>query len=141
MSRLLFVLFRSEGTCTAVWLRPPQSRMTRSWPKRSDLGSGNAAILCSGPRLFGLNARGLDYLAPLLGFFSDERAEGSRRALKGGAAQFGDPCLQFRIEETGVDFVVELVDDCGRRVLWHANPIPDAGLIACHELAHGRDGW
>src|SRR5262245_36520215 len=124
----------------AVWLRPPRSRITRSWPKRLDLGSGNAAILL-GPSLFGLNARGLDYLAPLLGFFSDERAEGSGRALKGSAAQFGDPCLQFRIEDAGVYFVVELVDDCGRRVLRHANPIPDAGLIACHELGHGRDGW
>ena len=36
--------------------------------------------------LFWLNARGLDYLAPLLGFFGDERAEGSGRALKRGAA-------------------------------------------------------
>jgi hypothetical protein len=58
----------------------------------------------------------------------------------GHATQFGDPCVQLRIGETDVDFAVELFDDCDRRVLWHADPIPNARLIAWHELGYGRYG-
>src|SRR5262249_32449223 len=45
------------------------------------------------------NAHELDNLAPLLGFLSDELAEGRGRAGKHRAAQIGEPGLDFGIGE------------------------------------------
>src|SRR3954471_15875558 len=68
-------------------------------------------------RLLRLHIGGADHLAPLLGLGGDELAELGGRAGQHRAAQFGQPRLQFRIGKTGVDLLVELVDDIGRRLL------------------------
>src|SRR5258706_1749775 len=68
-------------------------------------------------RSFGLNfnAGKFDHLVPLLDFFSDEPAEVARRAGKRRAADLGDPCLRPRIDKSGVELLVELLHDLGRR--------------------------
>jgi hypothetical protein len=68
-----------------------------------------------------LDVEGPDPLGPLLGFLGDELAEVGRRTLKDRCAQVGKSCLDLGIGEGGIDFVVELVDDLGRRVLGNAD--------------------
>ena len=46
--------------------------------------------------------------------------------------------LSLGIGEGGVDLVVELVDDLGRRAGGSANAVPAARLVARHELVHRR---
>ena len=42
--------------------------------------------------------------------------------------------LHLGVGEAGVDLLVELVDDLGRRVLGRANAVPGARLVARHEI-------
>ena len=55
------------------------------------------------------------------------------------AAHVGQPRLDLRIGEAGIDLLVEPIDDLGRRVLGRANAVPRARLVARHELAHRRN--
>src|SRR5262245_38029501 len=80
-----------------------------------------------------------DHAAPLLGFLSDELAEGRGRAGKNRAAQVGERRLHLGITESSVDLLVELVDDLDRCGLGRADAEPRARLVARHKLAHGRD--
>jgi hypothetical protein len=59
-----------------------------------------------------LDARELRHFGVLLGFVGDKFAEiGGRAEGKHRCAEVGEPCLEFGIGETSVDFLVELVDD------------------------------
>ena len=71
-----------------------------------------------------LDASGLDYLGPLLSFFGDQLAKVGGRPRKHRAAKIGKPRLEFGIDKASVDFLVELRDDFGGRVLGRANAIP-----------------
>src|SRR5215475_1960730 len=78
-----------------------------------------------------------DHLAPLLGVVGDELAEVGGRTLKDRCAQGGKSRLDLGISEGGIDFLVELVDDFGRRVLGNADTLPAAGLVVRHKFAQG----
>src|SRR5215207_4490861 len=84
-----------------------------------------------------LDPRELDHLSPLSGLVGDELAEVDGRASKRDAPNVCDARLQLGIDEAGIDLFVELVDDLGWCVFGNADPIPLAGLVARHELAHG----
>src|SRR5215468_3099 len=82
---------------------------------------------CSAGRLFSgapsarslrLDAREPDHFGPFLGLVSEELAERGGRARNRDGAEVGDPRLDRRIGETGIDLLVEPVDDGGGRVLW-----------------------
>jgi hypothetical protein len=55
-----------------------------------------------------LDARELDDLAPLLGFFGHELAEVGWRARKHGAPEIGDPPFRLGVAENGIDLLVQL---------------------------------
>src|SRR5262245_30662315 len=88
-----------------------------------------------------LDAGELHDLRPFLGFLSDELGKVGGRAPKRHAAQLGKSCLQLRIGEAGVDFLVELVDDLGRRVSRSAEAAPEACFEAWEKIADGGDIW
>src|SRR5262249_33201208 len=82
---------------------PPMVCGKRLW----NIDSGSASVR--------LDVEGLDDLAPLFGFVGDELAEVGVRARKQHAAHFSEPRLEFGIDKASVDFLVELLDDLGRR--------------------------
>src|SRR5437660_2781733 len=86
-----------------------------------------------------LNAREFDYLGPLLGLVRDEPAEIGGRAGKHCSAQVGEPRLHPGVGESGVDLLVELLDDLGWRAPGRAEAVPPGGLVAWHEIPHGWD--
>src|SRR5262245_15406935 len=86
-----------------------------------------------------LDVEGLDHLAPLLGFIGDELAEVGGRTRKHRAAEVSEMGLHFRVVESRVNFLVELVNNLRRCVLGRADAIPLARLVARQELTHGRD--
>src|SRR5262249_7661597 len=86
-----------------------------------------------------LDVEGPDHLAPLLGFLGDHLAEVSGRTRKHRAAEVSEMGLHLRVVESRVNFLVELVNNLRRCVLWRADAIPLARLVARHELSHGRD--
>ena len=61
-----------------------------------------------------------DDLAPFLGFIGDELAEVGGRERERDAAQVGEPRFDLGIGKRCVDFLVELIDDFGWRVLGRA---------------------
>ena len=78
-----------------------------------------------------------DHLRPLFLVIYDESREVGRRAWKHRPAKIGKSCLDLGISEGGIDFLVELVDDFGRRVLGNADTLPAAGLVVRHKFAQG----
>src|SRR5262245_841216 len=87
--------------------------------------------------LLGLDVGRPDHLGPLLRFVGDELAEVGRRTLKDRYAQGGKSRFDPGISEGGIDFLVELVDDLGRRLLGNADTMPAAGLEVRHKFAQG----
>jgi hypothetical protein len=85
-----------------------------------------------------LDTRELDHLAPLLGFVGDKLPEVGRRAGKQCAAEIGKPSLDLGVGKSSIDFLVELVDDFGGRVVWRTDAKKRAGLLARHKIADGR---
>src|SRR5262245_27556293 len=63
---------------------------------------------------------------------------GGRAWKHGSKTGIGKACLQLRIGEACVDFLVQLVDDSGRRVPGRAKAVPGACLVTRYELTHGR---
>src|SRR6516225_9846121 len=64
-----------------------------------------------------LDAGELDHLGPLLGLVDNQLAEVGGRTDERCATQIGEPRLDLMIGETGVDLLVDLLDDLGRRGL------------------------
>jgi hypothetical protein len=91
------------------------------------------------PTLIRLDARDLDHLGPFLGFVRDELAEARGRHRHRLGAQFGKPRLQLGVSQSGIALRVELGDDLGGRVLWRAEAVPGACLIAWYEITHRGD--
>src|SRR5258707_13558727 len=83
-----------------------------------------------------LDVRRSDHFAPLLGFVGDELSEVGRRAWKHGAAQVSEPSLDLGIGESGVELVVELVNDLGGRVPGGGGTPQAARHVGAHALTH-----
>ena len=66
-----------------------------------------------------------EYLAPLFGFLGDELTEAGGRARKHRDPQSVEPRFYSGIGETGIDLLVELINDFGGCVLWRADAEPD----------------
>ena len=79
-----------------------------------------------------------DDLAPLFSFPSNQHAEVSRRTYERGPAEVDEARVDLGIAETGIDFLVELVNDLDGRVLGRADAVKGACLVAWHEIANGR---
>src|SRR6266581_2836423 len=92
-----------------------------------------------GRRSLRFNAGCPNYLRPLFLVIYDEFPEIGRRAGKHRAAKIGKPRLHLGIGERRIDFLVELVDDLGRRVLGREEAKPSARLIARNEFADSRN--
>jgi len=82
-----------------------------------------------------------DYLAPLLGVFSDELAEVGRRHRLWNAAYLGEARHYLGIGEDRIDLFVESTDDFGRRILRRDYAILHTCLVAWYKLADGRNVW
>src|SRR3954469_11076301 len=82
-----------------------------------------------------LDPRELHHLRPFLGFVSDELAEFGGRAGKHFAAKLGKPRVHLGVGESGIDFLVELVDDLGGGIPGRADAVPGARLISWDEIA------
>src|SRR5207302_10683871 len=82
-----------------------------------------------------LYARGLDHLAPLLGFVGDELPEVGGRAGQRCATQLGKPRLDLGVGEARVDLPVELIDNLEGRVPGCDNAEPNARLVTGHKIA------
>jgi hypothetical protein len=89
-------------------------------------------------QLIPLDIGGPDHLVPFLGFVGDEPAEVGGRAGERHAAEVGQPRLDLRIGERGVDLGVERLDDRGGRALRRADAPPVAPLVARHEFGDRR---
>src|SRR5262249_26150300 len=86
----------------------------------------------------GFDTGELDDLRPLFGFHSDQRAE-----IRGGPdnrrqSEIGELRLKPAVGKTGIDFLVESVDDLPRRVAGCAYSEPAARLEGWHKFQHGR---
>src|SRR5262249_27585209 len=92
----------------------------------------------SGAASLRLDVGSPDHLAPFLGFLRNEFPEIGGRARKHSAAKVGKAPAHRRIDEARIDLVVELIDDLDGCVLWNADAIPLAGLVARQELTQGR---
>src|SRR5437868_2837343 len=68
---------------------------------------------------------GLDYLAPLFSFVSDQFSKVCGRARNHATTQFSQSRLETRIGERRIDLSVKPVDDIGRGVAWRAQAAPD----------------
>src|SRR5262249_1566819 len=80
------------------------SRNGTSW----NIDSGSASLR--------LDVEGPDDVAPLLRSVGDELAEVVGRTQERCATQIGEPRLDLMIGESGVDLLVELLDDRGGRI-------------------------
>src|SRR5262245_35008888 len=75
-----------------------------------------------------------DHLAPLVDLLGHEAAEVGGGPREHDAAEIGEPCLQLRIGERGIDLRVELRDDFRRRALRRCDAMERARLVARNEL-------
>src|SRR6266508_2754677 len=91
------------------------------------------------PESLRLDAGGLDYFGPFLGFVGDELAEVGGRARKHSATKVGKARLHFGISEARIDLLAQLLDDLCGCVLGNADAIPRWRLVAWHEFSHGWD--
>src|SRR3979490_1553219 len=94
----------------------------RSCRVSNDAASGSASLRLDFARS--------DHLAPFLGFFDDELAEGGGRAHKRGFAQIRKLRLQLRSGETRIDLRIKLIDHLRRRISGGAKAEPGATLVA-----------
>src|SRR5262249_43629275 len=80
-----------------------------------------------------------DHLAPLAGRIGDEFCEFSGCQLHRLKAQAHKARFNIGFGDDGVDILVELFDNLGGSTLQRTNAPPSAGLVARHELIHGRN--
>src|SRR6266700_364331 len=87
---------------------------------------------------FRLGARRLDHFAPFIDLLHEELAEISRRAWKHRAAQVGQVRPHLRIGESGVNLLVEYVNDLSGSIPGYAKSIGRARLVARQNIADRR---
>src|SRR6266542_3382803 len=115
----------------------PQSTMFFITRGHKPTFSPNETLWTSWPESLRLDAGGLDYFGPFLGFVGDELAEVGGRARKHSATKVGKARLHFGISEARIDLLAQLLDDLCGCVLGYADAIPRWRLVAWHEFSHG----
>ena len=73
---------------------------------------------------------GANDLAPFLGIFCDHGGEIGRGPRQYNARHVGNPRLDCRIGEGGINRFIEFIDDLGWRISGRADPVPRACLVA-----------
>src|SRR5262249_8847722 len=89
----------------------------------------------SSGRLLRFDARIFNYSAPFCSLLEDKLVELGRRSNKQRACHVGDTRGGLTMCKSGVDLVVELVDDCDGRVLRSCNASPAGDLVPRQEIA------
>src|SRR5262249_38182652 len=80
-----------------------------------------------------------DHLAPLLSFVGNELSKVGGRTREHRTSQVGEALLHVGIGESGIDLLVELLDNLRGRGFGHDDPVPASRLEARQKFAHGRD--
>src|SRR5262245_54575301 len=80
-----------------------------------------------------------DHLAPLLGLVGNVLAEVGGRHRHWRAAQVEQPGRDLFVGESGVNLVVQLVNDAGRRVLGRDDAEPAGRLVDRNKLTDSRN--
>lgn len=92
---------------------------------------GDPKLLClSLLRSLRFDLSGANDLAPFLGIFCDHGGEIGRGPRQYNARHVGNPRLDCRIGEGGINRFIEFIDDLGRRIFGRADPVPRACLVA-----------
>src|SRR5262245_59634425 len=92
--------------------------------------SPNGFYGTSGRCLFRLDTGKLDHLAPLLSFGGNELSKVGGRTCEHRTSQVGEALLHVGIGESGIDPLVELLDNLRGRGFGYDDPIPTSRLIA-----------
>src|SRR5262245_37850938 len=82
------------------------------------------------PASLRLDARELDHLGPFLDFLGDELAKIGGRTREHCTSQIGEARLHGGIGESGINFLVELLDNIYGRGLGYYDPVPASRLVA-----------
>src|SRR5262249_42319291 len=114
----------------------PKTWMAGTWPGH-DAGE-NVSMRYINGRLFHLDVGGADHPAPPLGLLDDDLPPFLRRQRHRLGAELGEPRLDVRIIETGIDLSVERRDDVPGRAARRADAVAQARVVAGHGLADGR---
>src|SRR4051812_34065678 len=80
--------------------------------------------------------RSSDHLAPFLGLCSDEPTEVGGRARVDRGTEVSKSRLDLGVGESGVNFLIESIDDFGGCVFGHAEALPCTRLEIWQEFAH-----
>src|SRR5262245_13403425 len=111
---------------------------TRS-PRRRYSRNGTLWNIDSGSASLRLDVEGPDDVAPLLRFVGDELAEVGGRTRKYRAAEVSEPRFHFWVGESGVDLLVECVDDLGGLVPGCAEADLRTRFVAGDKIVYGWD--
>src|SRR5262249_13814526 len=115
--------------------------------RRLHLADSSAPRLAENGRLWNIwtarslrfDARELYHLGPFLGFLGDELAKIGGRTREHCTSQIGEARLHGGIGESGINFLVELLDNIYGRGLGSYDPIPASRLVAWQKFTHGRN--
>ena len=77
-----------------------------------------------------LDACELDHLGPLLDFVGDELFKVGGRTREHRGSQVGEAFLHVGIGKSGIDLLVELLNNLRRRGFGYDDPIPSSRLVA-----------
>jgi hypothetical protein len=88
-----------------------------------------------------LDVRSLDHIGPLLGVTGDTLSELGRGSCNDVLAQFDQPMLQLCIDEPGIDFRIELVDNFRRRAFRRDDSKPRARFVSRYDFIDCRNVW
>src|SRR6516225_6438894 len=91
--------------------------------------------------LLRLDIREPDHLPPLLSLPGDVFTELARRAREGGAAKISNPRFDRSVGKSGIDLMIEPLDDPLGRVFRRGNADPLACLEVRHEFTYCRSFW
>src|SRR5262245_61723496 len=121
--------FPIVSSSSAASLHPPGSLV-----EHSRIGRYGISALFS----VRLHARELDHLAPFLCLGCHIGAELRGAEHHWRHDQLGEPRLDVRVCEPGIDLTAELLNDRGRRAPWDSEPSPSERLVARSGLRNGR---
>src|SRR5437870_4376046 len=82
-----------------------------------------------------------DQFGPFLGEINDVFAELHTGTCENRIAELGNAPRDPGISKTGIYFLVELLDNLGRRIPRSADSVPPTCIIARHELGNAWNIW
>src|SRR5262245_10005852 len=91
------------------------------------------------PESIRFDAGELDHLGPFLSFVGDEFAKIGGRTREHRTSQIGEARLHGGIRESGINFLVELLDNLYGRSSRYDNPVPASRFVAWQNFAYGRN--